>query len=80
MSFVIISMQLKYAFDHVDGLVQGRRNSITNALELRLSYTNPSMFWTRENSSVITYHYNPQHTPAHVYFDWNMGAIDYNKL
>ena len=26
----------------IDGLVQGRRNSIANALELRLSCTNPS--------------------------------------
>ena len=26
---------------HIDGLVQERRNSIANALELRLSYTNP---------------------------------------
>ena len=30
--------------DSVDRLVQGRRNSIANALELRLSCTNPSMF------------------------------------
>ena len=29
---------------HVDGLVQERRNSIANALELRLSYTNPSVY------------------------------------
>ena len=29
---------------HVDGLMQERRNSIANALELRLSCTNPSMF------------------------------------
>ena len=28
---------------HIDGLVQERRNSIANALELRLSCTNPSM-------------------------------------
>ena len=26
---------------HVDGLVQERHNSIANALELHLSYTNP---------------------------------------
>ena len=32
MLFVIISMLLEYAFDHVDGLVQERRISITNAL------------------------------------------------
>ena len=29
---------------YVDGLVQERRNSIANALELRLSCTNPSMW------------------------------------
>ena len=29
---------------HIDGLVQERRNSIANALELRLSVTNPSIF------------------------------------
>ena len=28
---------------NIDGLVQGRRNSIANALELRLSCTNPSI-------------------------------------
>ena len=28
--------------DPIDGLVLERRNSIANALELRLSYTNPS--------------------------------------
>ena len=30
---------------HIDGLVQERRNSIANALELRLSCTNPSMWY-----------------------------------
>ena len=29
---------------HFDGLVQERRNSIANALELRLSYTSPSIY------------------------------------
>ena len=36
-----VSMQW---WHHVDGLVQERRNSIANALDLRLSCTNPSMF------------------------------------
>ena len=31
-------------WDHFDGLVQERRNSIANALELRLSCTNPSIW------------------------------------
>ena len=34
--------------DHVDGLVQERRNSIANALELRLSCTNPSIYSNNE--------------------------------
>ena len=29
--------------EHIDGLVQERRNSIANALELHLSCTNPSI-------------------------------------
>ena len=35
---------LRKAF-YIDGLVQERRNSIANALELRLSYTHPSIWW-----------------------------------
>ena len=31
-------------YDHINGLVQERRNSIANTLELRLSCTNPSIF------------------------------------
>ena len=38
---------------YIDGLVQERRNSIANALELRLSCTNPSIWphiiWTNVN-------------------------------
>ena len=30
--------------DKIDGLMQERRNSIANALELRLSCTNPSIY------------------------------------
>ena len=33
---------------HIDGLVQERRNSIANALELRLSCTNPSICYLHE--------------------------------
>ena len=33
---------------HIDGLVQERRNSIANALELRLSYTNPSICYDKK--------------------------------
>ena len=34
-------------YDHVDGLMQERCNSIANAPELRLSCINPSMWWSR---------------------------------
>ena len=33
-----------HVYNHIDGLVQKRRNSIAKALELRLSYTNGSKF------------------------------------
>ena len=33
----------KITHSYIDGLVQERRNSIANALELRLSCTNPSI-------------------------------------
>ena len=42
--------------DHLDGLVQEKRNSIANALELRLSCTNPLIYDTSHScSSYVTY-------------------------
>ena len=38
--------------DHIDGLMQERRNSIANALELQLSYTNPSICKTQANHTL----------------------------
>ena len=42
---------------YFDGLVQERRNSIANALELRLSCTNPSMWtmtqWAKASADVV---------------------------
>ena len=35
---------------YIDGLVQDRRNSIANALELRLSCTNPSIWCGRHQT------------------------------
>ena len=32
---------------YIDGLVQGRRNSIANTLEVRLSWSNPSIYDTK---------------------------------
>ena len=40
-------MQLFVYAVHTDGLMQERRNSIANALELGLSSTNPSTYWNR---------------------------------
>ena len=44
---------------HVDGLVQERCNSIAYALELRLSYTNPSMY------KILQYSETPHEQPPH---------------
>ena len=41
--YSIIFIDTFFAFLHIDGLVQERRNPIANALELRLSCTNPSI-------------------------------------
>ena len=37
---------------HIDALMQERLNSIANALELRLSYTNPLIWWHRSGSAL----------------------------
>ena len=39
--FVIHTLNMLVSLHYVVGLVQGRRNSIANVLELRLSCTNP---------------------------------------
>ena len=39
----IMSLDIDRVEPNIDGLVQERRNSIANALELRLSCTNPSI-------------------------------------
>ena len=38
---------------HLDGLVQERRNSSALAMELRLSYTNPSTCTNEANLSLV---------------------------
>ena len=38
---------------HIDGLVQGRHNSSALAMELCLSYTNPSMYALEMNYIII---------------------------
>ena len=40
---------------NIDGLAQGRRNSIANALELRLPCTNPSI-WGTYGCGYVVYH------------------------
>ena len=42
--FMVVSLH------DINGLVQERRNSIANALELRLSCTNPGLVQERRNS------------------------------
>ena len=40
---IIVVLEQEHIRSYIDGLVQERRNSIANALELRLSCTNPSI-------------------------------------
>ena len=40
---VVTLITSRFMIDHIDGLLQERRNSIANALELRRSGTNPSI-------------------------------------
>ena len=54
---------------HVDGLVQERRNSIANVLELCLSCTNPSMYcfeYTAIYQSIISCHHRIQCWPRPI--------------
>ena len=46
-----VASDLKCLAGHVNGLVQERCNSIANALELRLSYTNP-LTWCQCNAMI----------------------------
>ena len=49
---------------HIDGLVQGRRNSSALAMELRLSCTSRSIWWLvcqKQESSAGTSNYIPQY-------------------
>ena len=46
-SFDLATNRDYYQIIYIDGLVQERRHSIANALELRLSCTNP-LIWTRD--------------------------------
>ena len=43
MSLVTVHID-SYGIAHINGLVQERRNSSALAMELRLSYTNPSIY------------------------------------
>ena len=56
--------------DYIDALVQERRNSIANALELRLSRTNPS----------ICCKFNTMATDALVTWAWASRAIVLTSL
>ena len=50
---ISVSGEVLYAHDvHIDGLVQVRRNSTANALELRLPCTSPSISYSHTDSSV----------------------------
>ena len=56
------SIITKILWAHFDGLEQERRNSIANALELRLSCTNPSIY----SSPLQLIHYSPYITSHYI--------------
>ena len=41
--------------DYLDGLVQERHNSTANALQLRLSCSNPSIWWINIGDTAVLY-------------------------
>ena len=47
---LLLPIRWHYWKDHIGGLVHERRNSIANALELRLSWTNPSIYDSRSST------------------------------
>ena len=67
-------LRLNYKIDrsHFNGLMQGRLNSIANALEFRLSCTNPLICWMCELRNVHT-------PPAHVAAELVMPATANNE-
>ena len=58
--FPLLGIRYTIVIPPFDGLIQGRHNSIANALELRLSCTNPSMLlyctWGQNFPCVVMYH------------------------
>ena len=56
-----VSHRCRHKFDHLSGLMQERRNSIANARELHLSWTNPSICegcssWVHKRCRRISWH------------------------
>ena len=56
---VIILRETRMIEDHVDGLVQERRNSSALAMELRLSCTSPSIWYLELHYISFNNHINP---------------------
>ena len=57
---------------HIDGLVQGRRNVIANALETRPSCTNPSVYTCMKTAFV--------HVFTCIYIQTRLSAKNNNSL
>ena len=68
---IIIISYIIICNTRIDGLVQEGHNSIANALELRLSCTNPSIWWKFYSYTAVLYavlHYNwPCHNENWLY-------------
>ena len=67
----------------IDGLVQERRNSIANALELRLSCTNPSRWchskWSKR-SWYIFQHFRCSKLHCAAYSQWTFSSFQRSTL
>ena len=59
---------------YIDGLGQERRNSIANALDLRLSCTNPSICIKSHLAGVIELTWNLQKTLDQFHLIWHRGT------
>ena len=69
-----IQTKLGYRFD---GLVQQRHNSSANALELRLSCTNPSVCLLPQQSSLASYD-NTLYNHHNIIEEWDMSSNSHN--
>ena len=67
------------SFPYIDGLVQESRKSIANALELRLSCANPSIYSMRQGSINCLLPYGPLYISQVVDVNIHCGLPEYSS-